>query len=162
MNLIEYFSNSDSNDVILLLHTLLNRIPITISGDNEEEIESIINEILSLIPFRNVQIYYTDFTDVNDFNSFNENEQQDYDIQRSVYVSYPYASDKLIEEFSNFDSWIIGIMELDNDLGLLERIKSKIYHCQPYFLHIELKGKNFFPKLKAKHFLILIYSLRNG
>jgi hypothetical protein len=152
MNLIEYFSNSNSNDIAILINSLLNRLTILITGNNEQEIESFMNEIISLVPFRNLLIYYTDFTDTDDFLSFKETEQQDYDVKRGIYLCYPFASDKLIENFHNFDSWIIGVIKSDMNQNLMDEIKDKIYHYQPFYLYLEIKDNKFLSQIEGKNF----------
>ena len=49
MNLIELFTNSKNEDIALILHCLLDRIPIVIISSNEEEVENMMNGLTNLM-----------------------------------------------------------------------------------------------------------------
>ena len=108
MNLIELFTNSKNEDIALILHCLLDRIPIVIVSSNEEEVENMMNGLTGLISFRNVMIFYTDFVNLDDYNNLLESEEYDMEVQRNIFLCYPFALEKAIEVFEDFNFWIIG------------------------------------------------------
>jgi hypothetical protein len=152
MNLTELFSNSNTEDISLILYGLLNRIPILVTGPDDNEIESIINDFSTLLIFRNIMVFYTDFTSADDYLSFIENEEQDFDIQRNTYLCYPFAIEKVIDIVNNFHSWILGCSYTEKDHTILSQIKEKLFVNSPFFIYIEIKNDYLIAQLEGKEF----------
>jgi hypothetical protein len=132
----------------------MHRIPVLIKTNSDQEAEDLINNLSSLIPFRTPLIYYTDFVETQDYIDLLENEESDFDTQRSIFLCYPFAIDKALEKITIFNSWLLGI-SLESDQGY-QKIKNILYEKQKYYLFIEfdkgclktqIEGK-IFPNLK--------------
>ena len=126
------------------------RTPILICGDSDQEVEDFINELNLLINFRTQIIFYTDFVDTNDYINLIENEENDFEIQRSIFICYPFAIEKIIETVPLFNSWILGI---SNETQLLyTKIKEFLFSKQDYFLNIDLDQKVLKTQIEGKKF----------
>ncbi|WP_457556432.1 hypothetical protein [Candidatus Harpocratesius sp.] len=142
MDLINRFSQSEIEDVSLLLRCLLDRIPIVIISEQEEYIENIINELISLIPFRNNLIYLSDFIDRNDYLEIREYEENDLNSERNVFLCFPDASLKAIETIPSFQSWIFGVIIDRESYANYIKIYKKMYTLVDYFLKLEINEIN--------------------
>ncbi len=138
MNLIELFTSSKNEDIALILHCLLDRIPIVIISSNEEDVENIINGLTNLISFRNIMIFYTDFVDLDDYNNLLESEEYDMEIQRNVFLCYPFALEKAISLFSNFNFWIIGCTNNVENRPTLNKLFKVLNRASSQFLLINI------------------------
>ncbi len=114
------------------------------------EVEDFINELNLLINFRTQIIFYTDFVDTNDYINLIENEENNFEIQRSIFICYPFAIEKIIETVPLFNSWILGI---SNETQLLyTKIKEFLFSKQDYFLNIDLDQKVLKTQIEGKKF----------
>ncbi len=142
MEMIEYFSNSKIQDVARIMFSLLDRLPIVFMGDDDFEVEEILNETVSLISFRNPMIFYTDFVNEEELNQILENEEIDYDVERNIFVCYPFALKKCLERFSEFNNWVLGYSQSTNDQKSLKTLLKRLNNSSRCFLKIKIqKGK---------------------
>ncbi|MHA1563574.1 MAG: hypothetical protein ACTSPA_15855 [Promethearchaeota archaeon] len=138
MNLIELFTSSKNEDIAFILHCLLDRIPIVIISSNEEEVENMMNGLTNLISFRNIMIFYTDFVNLDDYNSLLESEEYDIEVQRNIFLCYPFALEKAIEVFENFNFWIIGCTNSIENRPYLDKLFRRLYKKNSQFLLIDI------------------------
>ena len=150
MNLIELFTNSKNEDIALILHCLLNRMPIIIISSDEEEIENIINGLTNLITFRNIMIFYTDFVSMEDFENLIESEEYDMDVQRNLFLCYPFALEKAIEIFDIFNYWIIGCLNNIENRTYLNTLIEQLYKSNSQFLRINIEKNSLKPRIENK------------
>lgn len=142
MKFIKIISQSNMKNVEILLKGALNRIPILIISEDEENIEEIINGLSNLLSFRNSLIFYNDFISNEDYKLILNNEESDYWIQRNLFISFPYSFEKLISNIRSFQSWIIGCNpnELSDKRVLLSFI-SKMSNEKQQFLIVKIKDE---------------------
>lgn len=152
MDLINRFSQSEIEDVSLLLKCLLDRIPIVIISDQEEIIENLINELISLIPFRNNLIFLSDFIELSDYLEIREYEENDLNSERNVFLCFPNASLKAIETITTFQSWIFGVIIDKNSYANYIKIYNKMYSLVDYFLKLEIDEKSLKTEIVGKSF----------
>ena len=138
MNLIELFTSSKNEDIAFILHCLLDRIPIVIISSNEEEVENMMNGLTNLISFRNIMIFYTDFVNLDDYNSLLESEEYDMEVQRNIFLCYPFALEKATEVFENFNFWIIGCTNSIENRPYLDKLFRRLYKKNSQFLLIDI------------------------
>ncbi|MHA1339881.1 MAG: hypothetical protein ACTSRZ_00315 [Promethearchaeota archaeon] len=123
----------DENNFALILRCLLDRIPIIIVGNDKETSEFFANKLVDFITFRNKLIFYTDFISKEELDIIFEEEDTNYDINRSVIICPNDAIHKALQIFTNFKSWILCIHIDTNDGGtqntlneVLNLLKKKI------------------------------------
>jgi hypothetical protein len=147
MNLIELFTSSKNEDIALILHCLLDRIPIIIVSSNEEEVENFMNGLTNLIPFRNIMIFYTDFVNLDDYNNLLESEEYDMEAQRNIFLCYPFALEKAIEVFENFNFWIIGCTNSIENRPCLSKLFNGLTNKNSQFLLIDMQKNSLKPRI---------------
>ena len=149
MNLIELFTNSKNEDIALILHCLLDRIPIVIVSSNEEEVENIMNGLTNLISFRTVMIFYTDFVNLDDYNNLLESEEYDMDVQRNIFLCYPFALEKAIEIFEDFNFWVIGCTNSIENRPNLNKLFNGLINKNSPFLLIDIHKNSLKPRIEG-------------
>ncbi|NHI92768.1 MAG: hypothetical protein EAX96_09735 [Candidatus Lokiarchaeota archaeon] len=146
-NLIKYLGE---NNFTILLYSLLNRIPIFVVGEIDDEINDLINSIISLVPHRNDVVFYSDFIDPEDYSLMIEEELNNFNIPRLIICCPTTASNIAIEKISNLTGWILGIKF--NESFSYSKIFDKLSNRLDFFLilnilndkiQIESKGLNF-------------------
>jgi len=151
MNLIELFTSSKNEDIALILHCLLDRIPIVIISSNEEDVENIINGLTNLISFRNIMIFYTDFVNLDDYNNLLESEEYDMEVQRNVFLCYPFALEKAISVFGNFNFWIIGCTNNVENKPVLNKLFEVLNRTSSQFLLINIHKNSLKPRKEGNN-----------
>ena len=149
MNLIELFTSSKNEDIALILHCLLDRTPIIIVSSNEEEVEDIMNGLTNLISFRNIMIFYTDFVNLDDYNSLLESEEYDMEVQRNIFLCYPFALEKAVEVFENFNFWIIGCTNSFENRAYLTKLFEGLTNKNSQFLLIDIQKNSLKPRIEG-------------
>jgi len=150
MKIIEYFTQSKVENIALLMKCLFDRIPILIQTKTDQIAEDFINELMSLISFRNPLIYYTDFVEIEDYMNLNENEESDFDIPRNIFICYPFALEKCLESFNSFNNWIISSSQ--ENPNFLALVKEKLYRNQKFFLYVEIFEKEICSQIEGPTF----------
>lgn len=121
----------------LIFYSLLNRIPIIVLGDNTQNIDNFLIELSELIHFRKEIVFYTDFISLTEYNELIQNENIDYNSQRT-YIRCPCnVALKALNNFESYVSWVIGIeisLQKDKINQIIESLMKKI----KYFLSISL------------------------
>ena len=151
MNLIELFTSSKNEDIALILHCILDRIPILIISSNEEEVENVMNGLTNLISFRSIMIFYTDFVNLDDYNNLLESEEYDMEVQRNIFLCYPFALEKAIEVFENFNFWIIGCTNSIENRPYLNKLFKVLNNNNSQFLLIDVQKNSLKPRIVGKN-----------
>ena len=105
-NVIKFLGENNFNT---LLYCVLNRIPIFVAGDQDEEVNDLINSIITLVPHRNDVVYYSDFIDPEDYEILLEEELNNFNIPRMIVCCPTSASKIAINSISNLSGWILGL-----------------------------------------------------
>ncbi len=148
MDIFENFERLGKKSSSIILYSLLNRIPIIVIGDDEDNIDDFLIELSNLIFFRKESVFYTDFISFEDYMVYIQNEDADYGSER-VLVRCPCGvSDKFLEIFKEFKSCLIGVKLLTNgDLkSNTRKIDGKVNNyvlIRMFSDDIELKTKGF-------------------
>jgi hypothetical protein len=131
MSFFKFLERLKVSDISLILYSLLNRIPIIVYGDNAEDIDNLIIDISDLIHFRKELIFYTDFISVAEYTNLMMNENMDYNSQRTHIRCPTTVAFKALNQFENFNSWLIGIeipKQKERIQQFLNSVKQKINH----------------------------------
>jgi len=152
---MKMMETANSADIALILRCLLDRVPILIIGKEASEVDELINDLASFISFRNEVIFYTDFVSNDEYTDITSNEENDYEIARSVFLSHCAATKIAAKEIGSFKSWILGTTQdfaYDEDSN---EIKQQLYEKHAFFLVVKvfpnfmefiMEGKQF-PKI---------------
>ncbi len=159
MDLILRFCNSEIEDISLLIRCLLDRIPIIILSDQENVIENLMNELISLVPFRNTVIFLSDFLDNEDYSQILEYEDYDLNNERNIFLSFPDTTQKAMDIIKNFNSWIIGVLINKQNYSSFISVHNKIYTQSEYFLKLEVENDSLKAEIIGKKFQNLDLSL---
>jgi hypothetical protein len=120
---------------------MLNRIPIIVFGDDEVKIDDFIMELTDLIHFRKEVVFYSDFISLNEYEILIQNEDIDYNSERSHIRCPCSVTLKALNQFENFSSWLIGFVipkQKENYFFIKNEIRKKIQT----FLCITISNKN--------------------
>jgi hypothetical protein len=79
-------------------------------GDKSTKVEDFIIELSNLVHFRKEFVFYTDFISKLEYENLIQNEDIDYNSQRTHIRCPCDVSLKALTQFDNFISWIIGIV----------------------------------------------------
>ena len=109
MSFLKFLERLKTSDTSLILYSLLNRIPIIVYGNEAEEVDNFIIELSNLIHFRKELIFYTDFISDTEYKNLIMNENIDYNSQRTHIRCPTTVALKALNQFENFNSWLIGI-----------------------------------------------------
>jgi len=150
MNFFKIIDKLKRKHTSLILYCLLDRIPIIVFGDKSDEVDSLTMELSEIIHFRKELVYSTDFISKEQFELLLQNENIDYNSQRIQIRCTHNVALKALNQFENFQSWIIGIApkKKNDDLNSIKRIitnKIKNYLSLSFYsstLSIKLEGIN--------------------
>lgn len=135
----------------LILYSLLNRIPILISGSSKHNVEFFANKLADLMVFRNKLIFYTDFVGKDELNLILEEEESNYDVQRSIIICPNEGLHKAMQLFDDFKAWILCFNsnnEDDQDVQLKVILKTILDKIQT-FLYISNDNETIRVEMKS-------------
>lgn len=118
-------------DAALILYGLLDRVPIIVYGDNAGKVDDFVIDLSNLIHFRREFIFYTDFISMNEYDNLVMNENVDYNSQRTHIRCPSSVALKALNQFEQFNSWVIGIeipQEKERIRQFINSVKKKINH----------------------------------
>jgi len=113
----------------LILYCLLDRIPIVVFGEKSNKINQFLIELSELIHFRKEIVFYTDFISIKEYENLISNEEMDYNSQRVLIRCPCNVAIKALNQFNNFNSWLIGFIIPENKKEfhyLMNLIRKKI------------------------------------
>jgi len=95
-------------DVALIVHLLLRRTPIIVTGSNSRENDKFISALLMFVPFRKKLQYGVDCVSQEELNILYDEEKTDLNVPRYlIYVLSQFFTEKLLR-FNIFKGWIIS------------------------------------------------------
>ncbi|MFQ5831928.1 MAG: hypothetical protein ACE5H4_04460 [Candidatus Thorarchaeota archaeon] len=102
----------------LLLNSVLNRIPILVTGQDVELVDDISESLTSLCPHHHKLVFWRDFTSEGELLSVWEEEKHNYEVSRTVVCGLSSNLRLAIERISRFMGWILAIPIGANVLGI--------------------------------------------
>ena len=110
MNFFKMLDKLKKKHTSLILYCFLDRIPIIVFGDKEHKVDNFLVELSDLVHFRKEVVFYTDFIAVNEYNNLIQNEDIDYNSQRTHIRCPCNVALKALNQFEHFNSWLIGLV----------------------------------------------------
>ena len=148
MNFFQILDKIKKKHRAFILYCLLDRIPIIVFGDDQETIDDFLIELSDLVHFRKEFVFYTDFISDSEHKNLILNEEMDYNAQR-FHIRCPCSvSLKAINQFNEFNSWILGIVipkQKENCIYIKNVIRKKMdrfltINISANLVSIELEG----------------------
>ncbi|MHA2377984.1 MAG: hypothetical protein ACXADS_01780 [Candidatus Thorarchaeota archaeon] len=93
----------------LLLNSILNRIPILVTGQDVELVDDISESLRMLCPHRHKLVFWRDFTSEGELTSVWEEEKHNDEVSRTVVCGLSSNLRLAIERITRFTSWILAI-----------------------------------------------------
>ncbi len=155
MQLVELI-NTNIENFALTLRALLDRIPILVLGENDDEINEILDELTSLIKNRQELIFYTDFISNSELENILQLESVDFDSKRIIIRSPPSVSFKAIEVFDDFKAWILGYNVAIDDIEKRTFLFKNLTKKTNYFLSLKIEnGQKLIVNMEGRNAKIL-------
>ncbi len=140
MQLVELI-NTNTENFALTLRALLDRIPIIVFGEIDDDINEIIDELTSLIKNRQELIFYTDFISKSELEDIIQLESVDFDSKRIIIKSPPSVTFKAVELFDNFKAWIFGYNSAIDDEEKRSYLLKNLTKKTDYFLSLKIENE---------------------
>jgi hypothetical protein len=93
----------------LLLNSVLNRIPILVTGQDVELVDDISESLTMLCPHHHKLVFWRDFTSEGELLSVWEEEKHNHEVSRTVVCGLSSNLRLAIERITRFTSWILAI-----------------------------------------------------
>jgi len=155
LQLIELI-NTNIENFALILRSLLDRIPIIVFGENDDDINEIIDELTSLIKNRQELIFYTDFISKSELENIIQLESVDFDSKRIIIKSPPSVTFKAIDIFDDFKAWILGYNDAIDDTDKKSYLLKKLIKKTDFFLSLRMENEQkLVVKIEGKNAKIL-------
>ncbi len=114
LNLIELLGS----DFQQLLHSILNRYPVLVVGQDVEVVDDFVESLALLAPHRHQLVFWRDFTSEDDILSVWAEERHDYEVSRTLVCCKSANLRLLLDRISNIAGWIVGVSMGSRALGL--------------------------------------------
>lgn len=137
------------NQFALLLRLILDRFPVIIIGEEQNEVDTLLSGLINLASNnRLIQNFGSDFFEQDEYMQLCQEEENDFNIPRIIFCSPSNASKHIFNRIDRLKGWIIGFEE-SNGLSK-EQIIENVQRLEPQFLimiirdtiKIELMGIN--------------------
>ena len=135
MDFFRFVSNLKKSSSSMILYCLLNRLPIIIFGNDSNDVDEFLIELSELMHFRKDVVFYTDFISLEEYQQLLQNEDIDYNTQRTQIRCPCSVSKKSLMLFDHFSSWIIGF-ETINEKKTIKMLEDFVRNKIPIFLEI--------------------------
>jgi hypothetical protein len=93
----------------LLLHSILERIPIIVAGEDIELVDDIAESLTTLGPHRHKLVFWRDFTSESEILSVWEEEKHDYEVSRTVVCGLSGNLRLALDRITRFTGWTLAI-----------------------------------------------------
>ena len=97
------------DDFPLLLNSVLNRIPLLVTGQDVELVDDISESLTMLCPHHHKLVFWRDFTSESELLSVWEEEKHNHEVSRTVVCGLSSNLRLAIERIARFTSWILAI-----------------------------------------------------
>lgn len=148
MNFFKLVEKMKMNEMSLIIYSVLDRLPVIVYGENAEEIDDFLIDLSELIHFRKELVFYTDFISVAEYEGLIQDENIDYNSQR-VHIRCPTSvALKALNQFNQFNSWLIGF-EISKHRDQIYQFKKSIKKKLSTFLIISLSSDSISVELEG-------------
>lgn len=102
----------------LLLHSILERTPIIVAGEDIELVDDIAESLTTLSPHRHKLVFWRDFTSESEILAVWEEEKHDYEVSRTVVCALSGNLRLALDRISRFLGWTLAIPLGSTVLGI--------------------------------------------
>jgi hypothetical protein len=102
----------------LLLHSILERIPVIVAGEDIELVDDIAESLTTLSPHRHKLVFWRDFTSESEILSVWEEEKHDYEVSRTVVCGLSGNLRLALDRITRFKGWTLAIPLGSTVLGI--------------------------------------------
>ncbi len=102
----------------LLLHSVLERIPVIVAGEDIELVDDIAESLTTLSPHRHKLVFWRDFTSESEILSVWEEEKHDYEVSRTVVCGLSGNLRLALDRITRYTGWMLAIPLGSTVLGI--------------------------------------------
>ncbi|MFW9959298.1 MAG: hypothetical protein ACFFCT_14615 [Candidatus Odinarchaeota archaeon] len=102
----------------LLLHSVLERIPVIVAGEDIELVDDIAESLTTLSPHRHKLVFWRDFTSESEILSVWEEEKHNYEVSRTVVCGLSGNLRLALDRITRFTGWTLAIPLGSTVLGI--------------------------------------------
>jgi hypothetical protein len=102
----------------LLLHSVLERIPVIVAGEDIELVDDIAESLTKLSPHRHKLVFWRDFTSESEILSVWEEEKHDYEVSRTVVCGLSGNLRLALDRITKYNGWTLAIPLGSTVLGI--------------------------------------------
>jgi len=96
------------NQFALLLRIIFERYPILILGNHPNEVDNLLDGVISLAPHRHLFIFFNDFIEPDEHQQLIQEELDDFNLPRTIFSSPSNASKHIFNRIDQLKGWVIG------------------------------------------------------
>jgi hypothetical protein len=102
----------------LLLHSVLERMPVIVAGEDIELVDDIAESLTTLSPHRHKLVFWRDFTSESEILSVWEEEKHDYEVSRTVICGLSGNLRLALDRITRYAGWTLAIPLGSTVLGI--------------------------------------------
>ena len=102
----------------LVLHSVLERIPVIVAGEDIELVDDIAESFTTLSPHRHKLVFWRDFTSESEILSVWEEEKHDYEVSRTVVCGLSGNLRLALDRITRYTGWMLAIPLGSTVLGI--------------------------------------------
>ncbi|MBN2229888.1 MAG: hypothetical protein JW779_09880 [Candidatus Thorarchaeota archaeon] len=102
----------------LLLHAILERMPVLVAGEDIELVDDIAESLTTLCSHRHKLVFWRDFTSESEIMSVWEEEKHDYEVNRTVVCGLSGNLRLALDRITKFSGWILALPLGSTVLGI--------------------------------------------
>lgn len=102
----------------LLLHSVLERIPVIVAGEDIELVDDIAESLTTLSSHRHKLVFWRDFTSESEILSVWEEEKHDYEVSRTVVCGLSGNLRLALDRITRYTGWMLAIPLGSTVLGI--------------------------------------------
>jgi hypothetical protein len=102
----------------LLLHSVLERMPVIVAGEDIELVDDIAESLTTLCPHRHKLVFWRDFTSESEILSVWEEEKHDYEVSRTVVCGLSGNLRLALDRITRYAGWTLAIPLGSTVLGI--------------------------------------------
>ncbi|MFX1330567.1 MAG: hypothetical protein ACFE9W_03350 [Promethearchaeota archaeon] len=106
------------DDFPLLLNSVMNRLPILVTGQDVELVDDITESLAMLCPHHHKLVFWRDFTSETELLAVWEEEKHNYEVSRTIICGLSSNLRLALERITRFSGWLLAIPIGANVLGM--------------------------------------------
>ncbi len=99
----------NQKELAILIRALLDRYPILVTGDSEENIDFITDTLINLVPHRREVVFGTDFISKQEYEQLINHEKSDYNGERLIFRAPSSLTFENYQQITSLRGWVIAV-----------------------------------------------------